>query len=680
MRTRNWIALLLVWFGGPLAPAAVAAEPAPNPWAAAVTDARPRIFLRAGDGFDGLTVAKLRERSKSPEFVAAGARENWRSRPIGRGLLWLLDGDKQDLAAAVAGLKKMDADGGTWSDRGLDLIRLAALFDWVCNDLDEPTRRETIAKIEWAADAAVVHLSKGQAPFFYSRTPGAVAGLAVAGLSLHGVSDKADGYLAAFRRYGVNEYFKAYDWVDGAATGATYTLHYTYTALPSLMAAWWSATGQNPVEWVRANQGGWLDQMARFETWYLRPGFAFTNLNDQFRGDWDTHDEYASGLDMLAYLTRDGQARAYSQRWLARHGNALYHPYCAEFLIFRDPSIATKPLSELPKAELFGRDSCGYGFFRSDWPADGQPDTATQVFFRLGDPMDVHGGVAAGEFQVFRRAPLAARGGKYGPYDAPSDQYHRNAASANVVLFADRGNPDDRGDQHSRRGLKDDQATWDQWLKLRERNKLDVATITDWRVAPGEARCRADLTKANPGKAATWEREFVWLADKHLVVLDVVETAKPDVRVRWQLHAAAPPALGERTITVENTPPDKPWADASLKPKTASGRLYCQTLLPRQYVVTSHVGGKAEAFDPAGKPVSGGPSADAFHLKFGKNVVQVEPTGEARRVVFLHVLTAVDAEGAKPPAAAWRVEKPGTIEVTVDGAKASLQVPAWATE
>src|SRR5206468_2345658 len=161
--------------------------------------------------------------------------------------------------------------------------------------------------------------------------------------------------------------------------GATYTLSYTYFDLPALCAAWWSATGRNPADWIRANQGDWLGRMVRFELWYMRPGFAFTNLNDQFRGDWDSHDEFCQGLDLAAYVTRDGHGRAWSNRWLGRFGPALYHPEYA-------------------------------------------------------------------------------------------DQYHRNAASANVVLFTDPDKPDDRGDQNTRKGLKTDHATWDQWLKIRERN------------------------------------------------------------------------------------------------------------------------------------------------------------------------------------------------------------------
>lgn len=647
----------------------------PDPFDAPVLEVRPRIFLRSDEGFGGLTVGKLRERLATPEF--AGVRGKWRARPVGRGILWLIEGERADLDAAVAGLKRMDAGNGSWSDRGPALMRLAALFDWLYPQLDDATRRQVIARIEKNADDAVRHLRQGQAPFFYSRTPGAVAGLAVAGLALHGVSPKATNYLDVFRQYGVQEFFRAYDWVDGAATGATYTMNYTYVDLPSLCAAWWSATGRNPNAWIREQQGDWLDDIVRFYLWYMRPGFAFTDINDQFRGNWDTHDEFCQGLDIASHVTRNGFGRAWSQRWLARFGSALYHPEYGHNFMFRDPSLEAQPLPELPRAELFGRDSIGYGFFRSAWPAAGEPDTATHVFFRCGDPANVHGGVAAGEFQVFRYAPLAARSGRYGNYDSPPDQYHRNCVSANVVLFTDPADPDDRGDQHSRRGLKSDHATWQQWLDIRERNGLDVAAITDWRVARNGARCRADLTKTNPAKCKQWIREFAWVENKHLVVLDVVETAQPDIRAQWQLHLPHPPQIKNGWLSLTNEPPTKTWAEDSLRPKNAVGRLFCQTLLPRGHRLVLHGGDKAEAFDSAGR-AQGAVEGNPYHLKYGNRVVQIEPMAHTNRMVFLHVLTACDANQTQPPKAAWRSTGSGSIEVTVEGAATEFVVPDWA--
>jgi hypothetical protein len=665
---RLFLLLVPVWATAATAPAADH-----NPFQAPVLEVRPRIFLRDDDRFAGLTVERLRKAVQGPEL--AGARQKWRAKPLGRAILWLLDGKPEDREAAIAGLRKLDASGGTWSDRGLDLLQLATLFDWLYRDLDAATRQDTVAKIERAADAAVAHVRGGQAPFFYSRTPGALAGLAVAGLALHGVSPRSDGYLETFRELGVQEYFRAYQWVDGAATGATYTLNYTYVDLPSICAAWWSATDRNPADWIRRQQGDWLDGMVRFYLWYMRPGFAFTDINDQFRGNWESHDEFCQGLDLASYVTRNGAGRAWSQRWLGRFGSALYHTEYGHNLIFRDPSLAARPLTDLPRAALFGRESCGYGFFRSAWPEDQQPDTATHVFFRCGDPLDVHGGVAAGEFQVFKHAPLAARSGRYGNYDSAPDQYHRNCISTNVVLFTDPAAPHDRGDQLSRRGLKTDHKTWDQWLAIRERNQLDVARIEDWRVQTAEARCRADLTKTNPrSKCKQWLREFVWLADLHLVVLDLVETSRPEIRRQWQLHSETRPEVGDRVMTITNRMPEKSWADPALKPKRPEARLFCQTLAPREYQLILHADGKAEAFSPEGSPL--GPVAgNAEHLKYGRKVVQIDPGTTHSRIMFLHVLTATEAEQTLPPKVAFRVVAPGRIEVTVDDATTVLAVP-----
>ena len=674
---RQTAACLPAFISLALSAIALAADEPANPFNAPVLDARPRIFIRADDKFDGLTVARLRKNARTGEF--ASAREKWRGKPLGRAILWMLDGKREDLDAAIAGLKRMDASGGSWSDRGPALMQMAALFDWLYPQLDDATRQAIIAKIEKAADDAVDHINKGQAPFFYSRTPGALAGVTLAGIALHGASPKADGYLRLFREWGVNDYLKAYQWVDGAATGATYTMNYTFVDLPSICAAWWSATGRNPADWIRKQEGDWLGGIVRFYLWYMRPGFAFTDINDQFREIWSTHDEFCQGLDIASYVMRDGYGRNWSGRWLARFGSALYHTEYAHNLIFRDPSLSPRPLTDLPDAELFGRESCGYGFFRSHWPADGQPDTATHVFFRCGDPMDVHGGVAAGEFQVFKHAPLADRSGKYGDYDSPADQYHRNCISANVVLFTDPSQPDDRGDQNTRRGLKTDHRTWQQWLEIRQRNGLDVASITEWEVRKDEAHCRADLTKANPpGKCKQWIRQFVWLANKHLVVLDIVESASPTVRYRWQLHCPTTPELSDHLIAITNKAPDRRWADDALRAKSPEARLFCQTILPRDYGVILHDGGAVRSLSADGQP-AGKADGNPYHLKYGKKVIQLVPPAASTRTIFLNVLTAVEAHQAQPPKVACRQITPGLIDLTVDSATTRIAVPDWAT-
>ena len=104
--------------------------------------------------------------------------------------------------------------------------------------------------------------------------------------------------------------------------------------------------------------------------------------------------------------------------------------------------------------------------------------------------------------------------------------------------------------------------------------------------------------------------------------------------------------------------------------------MFCQTLLPRDYRMILHADGKAEAFDPAGKPL-GAAEGNPYHRKYGQNVVQIDPGNDRTKTVFLHVLTAVEAAEKTPPQAAYRVSQPGRIELTVDGATTSLVVPEW---
>jgi hypothetical protein len=178
------------------------------------------------------------------------------------------------------------------------------------------------------------------------------------------------------------------------------------------------------------------------------------------------------------------------------------------------------------------------------------------------------------------------------------------------------------------------------------------------------------------GKCRQWIREFVWLANRHVVVLDIVQTNKPEIRRQWQMHVMSRPDLGDRSLTLTNRPPEHRWADPALKPESPEGRLFCQTVFPRQYKLILHDAGKAEAFDPTSKslgPVEG----NAYHRKYGQTVVQIEPGNASTQTVFLHVLTAVETEQLAPPKVTYRVSEQGTMELIVDGATTSFVVPEW---
>jgi hypothetical protein len=185
------------------------------------------------------------------------------------------------------------------------------------------------------------------------------------------------------------------------------------------------------------------------------------------------------------------------------------------------------------------------------------------------------------------------------------------------------------------------------------------------------------LTKANPAsKCRQWNREFVWLAGKHLIVLDIIQTARPEIRRQWQLHAANRPEVGDGRITITARPLDRRWADESLRPMDREGRLFCRTLIPAEYRLTVHTEGQAEAFDRSGRPI-GAVQGNAYHRQYGRNVIQIDPESQGTQAIFLHVLTAAEGEQTAPPEASYQASEPGQIQVTVDGISTTLPVPSW---
>lgn len=86
----------------------------------------------------------------------------------------------------------------------------------------------------------------------------------------------------------------------------------------------------------------------------------------------------------------------------------------------------------LPTAELFGRDSFGQAFIRSDWSPE-----ATFIGFRAGHSFTHHGHYQAGHFTLFKDEPLAITSGTYGGWTSPHrlDYYLRTVASNSLLVL-----------------------------------------------------------------------------------------------------------------------------------------------------------------------------------------------------------------------------------------------------
>ena len=203
----------------------------------------------------------------------------------------------------------------------------------------------------------------------------------------------------------------------------------------------------------------------------------------------------------------------------------------------------------------------------------------------------------------------------------------------------------------------------------------------DWQVTDGEARCRADLTRSIPdNKCKQWIREFVWLADQHLIVLDVIQTARPEIQCSWQLHAPLAPAVegsSDHRAQRASWPDSGPIPRCSLRPGKAgcSARRWLRGTTPSSGTATVKRR-RCGADGQSRGPVPG----NKYHRQYGSHVIQLDPGDATSGIVLLNVLTATDASQTIAPQATYRVARRGQIEVEVNGIKSLLEVPEWFAE
>ena len=247
------------------------------------------------------------------------------------------------------------------SYRGIAVAQLAAAYDWLHDQMSADTRDAVKAELEKQGMDLVKFCRNGSSPIYYSRYPGAVLGIVTAGLALHGDSPKAEEMLAFFRTWGVNEYFRGQQWIDGAAIGGNYDYMDIYQAISHIAGAWWSGTGENLVDWATANQGDWLNKLLLFELWAILPDNRFYKTGDMWGGDsYFARVQYQMPLDILTRMTRSGHGRTKQMLMNELMGPGNYHGSTAFiFFIYQDPTIEAKPLSDLATAAVwapeFGR-------------------------------------------------------------------------------------------------------------------------------------------------------------------------------------------------------------------------------------------------------------------------------------------------------------------------------------
>lgn len=325
---------------------------------------------------------------------------------------------------------------------------------------------------------------------------------------------------------------------------------------------------------------------------------------------WQQPDRTQSrmNIDILTGLLKNGYGRTHADLMFKRWKTGDYHSkYVWQFFVFNNPEIEAKPLEELGRAKLFGRDSHGYVIFRDGWGPGN-----THIFFRCGEGLDVHSNRGAGGIDIYRHAILTQRANR----DYPQADDH--IQFSNSMMFNDHDHP-------SMEVKTDILLNFDRFLKLNQDRNYELARIEAFEVTDRFARVLGDLSAAIRQDLKRWTRELVYLGYKYLLVVDRVETLDKPVTQKWLMHFCGETKVEGR---LANT-------------VVGEGRLFCQTLLPHDAVLTTQ---------PVGQ--------------YTRLVVSPRDD-QQRETVFVHVLYPTEAT-EKMPEAGVRVDGK-RITVTVGG-------------
>jgi hypothetical protein len=368
-----------------------------------------------------------------------------------------------------------------------------------------------------------------------------------------------------------------------------------------------------------------------------------------FGGD---RDKALSARRILANYFPDEAAHQAVQGFNETTPRSSVGTYAYKDFLWRDPKSPRADWRQFRLSHLSA--GPGYVHARSSWAED-----ATYFFFKCGDRFTAHQHLDNGHFLIYRHEELAGDGGHYDDFGSPHDvNYHlRSLAHSTVLVFdpeetwpamrAGEVTGNDGGQAHlwpHHNGAVADVAEWE-----RQKPRCDITDLLAFEDRGNYLYVAGDLTRAySPRKLAGFTRQIVYVRPNTFLVFDRVTATKPDFRKTWLLQAMREPSRAGPHLVVSN----------------GRGRLFIQTLLPEEPVVRLASGAELYRYDGKHYPPrrDTGPAPECR--------LEVSPKQTSQTDLFLHVLTAADAETSTVPVAKARrltnevkVEL-GTIRVT----------------
>lgn len=313
--------------------------------------------------------------------------------------------------------------------------------------------------------------------------------------------------------------------------------------------------------------------------------------------------------------------------------------------LYEEDADAPLDLANFPLAHFA---AMGKVFARSDWS-----DDATWFRFECSDYWSAHQHFDVGNFEIFRREPLATESGEYTDFsNAHAMNWLVRSIAHNVILVRD---PDEKWTNMrdgGRVAYANDGGQTKKWV-------WPVDTLNDWNASRQQFErgniiayqntskylyVAADCTVAYaPAKLQKWVRHIVFVRPSTFIIYDQVQATKAEFPKTWLLHCNNEPQIAGQSTSIEN----------------GKGRLSVQTLLPQNAQLRKVFGYTYDNQTFEATPSSLGETAAKWRL-------EVAPSKPNATDDFLHVLSTDD--NAAPPASLLRTNdgtgaRVGGIEV-----------------
>jgi len=329
------------------------------------------------------------------------------------------------------------------------------------------------------------------------------------------------------------------------------------------------------------------------------------------------HNEYPRHLrTVLAQYFRGSELARYVANKRRRGSN--FEARLVDFLYEEEPDPALG-LESFPLSHLAS--GIGKVYARSDWT-----DDATWFRFECGDFWAGHQHFEVGNFEIFRREPLATESGEYHDYlSNHSVNWLIRTIAHNCILVYQPGEEwnmmrDGGRNPYANDGGQAKKWEWtvdtlDIWKSRRE--QFERGDIVAYQNHPEYLYVAGDCTKAYASsKLRLWIRQVVFVRPHTFFVFDRVVSTRPEYEKTWLLHCRNEPIVEGKTCIIQD----------------GKGRLLAQTLLPENPVIrkTEGYGYRGETFDPQKTALT--PLANRWRI-------EISPSAASMEDVFLHVLT-----------------------------------------